>query len=526
MIASLLDGKAILTLGKSCKNLYNRLEPTILEHKVQYQNSKLLHLAAKTNNASLAKAMLKRHADVNAFFRGKTPIMRALKHGATDVLKILLNSPGVDINLQNTTLESALWYAIKYNTCGAVIRMANAHPNLNLDLRHKEGQTALHRAVWAGRIGLVQILLFLGSDLQCKDSHGLSPWDWARRSNRPSMLQTLTRESDSQFPTDFDLVYHDELPLHQAVSHGSIDAIRLLLKQKRIHLEAHDRNGNTPLHLAVRSQSREVMDILLRNPHSDVNCRDLAGNTPLWLSTHLSCDAVTERLLEEPRVNLNFVGGHGDTQTPSTSLHHAVLRPDTGALERLMAVPGIDVGRCAAGQSPFALACAHGRVDSMKVLLRVDRVDINASGLGHPPVCQAVESGQVEAVRLLVQQGGRLQINRRTMTGHDTALCIAARDGSLNLVRALLRHDQIDLNLENWSCQGPLALAAQGAHLNVVDALLLDGRLSRQSMIAALHTANNDSIRQSILTKIGGTGVRKLPRSPRCRFDAFQAGVQ
>lgn len=525
MIASLLDGKAIFTLGKSCKNLYNRLEPIILEYKVQYQNSKLLHLAAKTNNASLAKAMLKRHADVNAFFRGKTPTMRALKHGATDVFRVLLKSPGVDINLQSTTLESALWYAIKYNTCGAVIQMAHAHRNLNLNLRHQEGQTALHRAVWAGRIGLVQTLLFLGGDLESKDSHGLSPWDWACRSNRPSMQHTLTRGSDFRFPKDFDLVYHDDLPLHQAISHGSMDAIRLLMKQKRTDLEAHDRNGDTPLHLAVRSQSREIMDLLLSHPLIDVNGTDLAGNTPLWLSTHLSCDAVTERLLEEPRVNLNLVGGNGDTQTPSTSLHHAVLRPDTGALQRLVAVPGIDVGRCAAGKSPFALACTHGRIDAMKVLLRLDRVDINASGLGHPPICQAVESGQVEAVHLLVQQGGRLQINRRTMTGHDTALCIAARDGSLDLVRALLCHGQIDLNLENRSGQGPLALAAQRAHLNVVEALLLDGRLSRQSMIAALHTASNDSIRQSILTKIGGPGVRKLPRSPWCRFDAFQAGV-
>ncbi|KAJ5651590.1 uncharacterized protein N7484_005313 [Penicillium longicatenatum] len=181
MIASFLDGKAIFTLGTSCHNLYNRLQHAFLEYKVQYQNSKLMHLAAKTNNISLAKAMLKRHADVNAFFRGKTPIMRALKHGATDIFRVLLKSPGVDINLQNTTLESALW-----------------------------------------------------------------------------------------------------------------------------------------------------------------------------------------------------------------------------ALERLLATPGINVGRCAAGQSPFALAYAHGRVDAMKVLLHTDRVDINASGLGHLPICQAVEHGQVEAVRLLV----------------------------------------------------------------------------------------------------------------------------
>ena len=147
-----------------------------------------------------------------------------------------------------------------------------------------------------------------------KDDRGLSPWDLACRSNRPSMKRMFRTERDSRFPCDFDLIYHDELPLHQAVSHGSMDALRLLLKQKHVDLEAHDRDGNTPLHLAVRSQSREAMNLLLGHPRVRVNCEDKNGNTPLWLSTHLSCNAVTERLLEERRVKVNFIGGHGDFQ--------------------------------------------------------------------------------------------------------------------------------------------------------------------------------------------------------------------
>jgi len=527
MIAAFLDGKATIALRKSCKNLYDRLQPVFLKYNIKYQNSNLLNLAAKTNNVSLAHAMLGYHANVNAFFRGKTPIMRALKQSSTEVLRLLLKTPGVDINLQNTALESALWYAIKYGTCRTILEMENACTSLKVNLRHKEGRTVLHRAVWAGRIGLVQVLLYLDSDPEAEDCHGNSPWDWACHSNRYSMMRTFMKGSDSQFPIDFDLIDHDELPLHQAVSHGSMDAIRMLLKQKRTNLEAHDRNGDTPLHLAVRSRSREVMDLLLSHPRVRVNCKDREGNTPLWLSTHLSCDAVTERLLEEPHVDINFIGGHGEFQAPSTSLHHAVLKPNTAALQRLLVVPGVDVARCAMGQSPFALACAHGRIDAMKVLLHTGRVNINASGLGDPPICQAVERGQLEAVRLLVQQGECLQINRQTMTAHDTALCIAARDGSPDLVRALLRHNQIDPNLENRWCQAPLSLAAQRTHLDVVDALLVDGRLSRCSMIAALDFANSDSIRRAIQTKIDDLGAcGRLTRSVRRRFGAFQTGPQ
>jgi ankyrin repeat protein len=101
MIAAGLDGKAIIALRESCSNLHNRLQRTFLEFNIEHQNSNLLHLAAETNNRSLAKAMLRCHADVNAFFRGKTPIMRALKSGATDVLRALLRTPGVCHQVQH-----------------------------------------------------------------------------------------------------------------------------------------------------------------------------------------------------------------------------------------------------------------------------------------------------------------------------------------------------------------------------------------------------------------------------------------
>ncbi|KAF3005309.1 hypothetical protein E8E15_000679 [Penicillium rubens] len=93
-------------------------------------------------------------------------------------------------------------------------------------------------------------------------------------------------------------------------------------------------------------------------------------------------------------------------------------------------VMGLSLNSSSASQSPFSRESA----------------DLLGSSRGH-----------LEAVRLLVQQGERLQINRGTMTAHDTALCIAARDGNSELVLALLRRDQTD---QNQPFQAPLSLAA------------------------------------------------------------------
>jgi len=522
-IVAHLEGNATFALAGSCRNLYNRLQPTILKFNIQYQNSNLLHLAARDNNIALAETLLHYNANVNAFFRGKSPLMRALKYSSVSVFKLLLQCPKLDINIQNQAQKSALWYAVIYGTCQTVLRVLEC-PNLRVDLRHGRGRTALHLAVWVGRIGIVQLLLSHGSDPCAKDDFGHSPWAWACHANRSSMKRIFSNEYDFEPSFDPHSIDRDELPLHQAVSHGSPDAVKWLLKTKDLDLEAHDRCGYTPLHLAVWSQRLEVVDLLLKHPRTSVNCKDQDGNTPLWLSTYMSCDEITERLLDERSIDINFIGGRGRYQTPSTSLHHAVARLDTVVLRRLLAMPGIDPNLCAAGQSPFSVAVAHGYVKTMMMLLNEGDVEINGRGLADPPICRAAEEGHREAVKLLVQQGERLNINFGTRVAQDTALCIAARDGDAEMVRALLCHDEIDPNLENRWFQAPLSLAAKAGHLLVVDALMTDRRLTPCSLMTSISYAKDDCIRRAIQSKIddfnSGHGLR-LAGSARRRVGAF-----
>ena len=523
MIATHLEGSAIFALARSCRNLYSRLQPAILKFNIQYQNSNLLHLAATTNNIALAEILLQYNANVNASFRGKTPLMRALKHSSIEVLKLLLEDPALEINIQNKAQESALWYAITYGTCSTALSVIE-RPNLSVDLPHRRDWTALHLAVWWGRIGLVRLLLSKGSDLYAKDDSGHSPWAWACRNNRPLMKRILSNAHGSASSFDPHSIHNDKLPLHLAVSHGLINAVKLLLRQNGLDLEAHDRWGNTPLHLAVRSGRLDVVDLLLRHPRASVNCKDKDGNTPLWLSTYASCDEITERLLAERDIDINFIGGHGRFQTPSTSLYLAVARWDTVLLRRLLAVPGIDPNLCVAGQFPFCVAADHGHVGAMVMLLNIGSVEINGRGLADPPICRATEKGHHEAVRLLVQQGEPLAINQSTIAAQDTALCIAARTRDSEMVRALLRHNEIDLNLKNRWFENPLLLAVKGGHYLVVDALLADWRLTPCSLIRSLSFAKNDSIRRAVQRKIEDLDTpltQNLTPAPKRRIGTF-----
>ena len=147
-------------------------------------------------------------------------------------------------------------------------------------------------------------------------------------------------------------------------------------------------------------------------------------------------------------------------------------------------------------------------------------MEINGKGLIDPPICRAAAHGHLDVLSLLVQQGARLNINESTIASHDTALCIAARGGDLEMVQALLLHDQIDVNLRNRWFEVPLMLAVKGGYVSVVDALVANPRLKYFSLKRSLDLARDDCIQRAIRSRMEADNTRQalLRRSPRRKF--------
>ena len=257
--------------------------------------------------------------------------MRALKYSSAAVRELLLSHRDLDINIQNQAHDSALSYAIHYGSY-SIIKSVLGHHAARVDIKHKHGRTALHLAVFAGRIGFVQLLLLSGSDPDLQDDSGHSPWDWAHLFNRPVMEMIFSNDPMSEVFLRTQSSQDAELPLHQAVSYGWVDAVKRLLRKDLLDLDTQDRKGYTPLHHAIQSKRLEMVNLLLSYPRVNVNCTDTDGNTPLWLSTYSSCGEITKRLLAEKDISANFVGGRGRFEAPSTSLHQAAIRLDTVVL--------------------------------------------------------------------------------------------------------------------------------------------------------------------------------------------------
>ncbi|CEJ62514.1 hypothetical protein PMG11_11011 [Penicillium brasilianum] len=179
LVVTQLNVCDMVSLGKSCWNLYCRLQPSILKYNIQYQNSDLLHLAARDNDYARAELLLLYGANANTFPHGKTPLMRAIQHGSIDVLELLLSHQKIDLRIQNREGESALTYAVKYGTCIDKRRLVK--PQLDITIRDEHDRTVPPVAICIGHIEFLPWRWIPFNDLRVKGGRGYRLKNWVRR---------------------------------------------------------------------------------------------------------------------------------------------------------------------------------------------------------------------------------------------------------------------------------------------------------------------------------------------------------
>ena len=253
-----------------------------------------------------------------------------------------------------------------------------------------------------------------------------------------------------------------------------------LLRQK---IEDLEKDGNFKeliekiLVTAVRRGAGAVVDCLVTN--SSVNVNILDQEEPLLIrAADMKPSAagyldIVRSLISSSTCQVNVKGSSGNT-----ALARACDRGNTAMVDVLLSHPEVEVNLAGEDKmTPLMLAARAGHNAVVDLLLARKEIQVNQRGAednldirGKSALILAGEKGHQDIVRSLVQHPG-VEINMKDQDGY-TGLIWAADNGHLEAVTEFLNHADIDVNAVDLDGHSALTWAADRSHTPIVSLLL------------------------------------------------------
>jgi ankyrin repeat protein len=162
-------------------------------------------------------------------------------------------------------------------------------------------RTRLHYLVKKGDVDKLRSVVESahgGLDIDVCDRSKLTPLHYACMNRDPVTvlaLSTLLLERGAD-PTRTSTL--KTTALHMAASGNHEGAVRLLLADGRVDLEARDASGNTALHTAVKVSTSRTIPGLLLDAGASVNARGSSDETPLGMALGRGLTELIDLFLE------------------------------------------------------------------------------------------------------------------------------------------------------------------------------------------------------------------------------------
>lgn len=150
-----------------------------------------LIIAIKNNNIELVKLLLSKGADVNKIANNESPLLVASQFGHDLIVKLLLDTPGVNINIMGIDKETPLFKAAQNGKTNVVELLLSKGADANLS----DGfDTPLLAAIKNFRLNptpVVRLLLEKGVDANQPDKNGKLPVEIASERQQTDVVNLL-----------------------------------------------------------------------------------------------------------------------------------------------------------------------------------------------------------------------------------------------------------------------------------------------------------------------------------------------
>lgn len=281
--------RRLLNLGASCAKVSARGRTALFE-AVEGQHEEVIELFLETKPFDLEINLTNPRE-----FR-RTALMLAVRKNLKDIVMLLLQYPGINVNAQDANGWTALYIAVKFDYEELVELLLNA--NADIDLQDKqEGRSALRCAAERNQISILERLLKSGAELNLQDKRGGTAMLRAVKQGKLESLQAMMRYNEGlHFEAIMRCVDKDKQTLLHGASakiqdnnSGEYDEIASWLLnpldetgQKSVYhgheIDPLDQAGRTPLHLASQYGRLALVQILLKNG-ADPTLVDGSGRT-------------------------------------------------------------------------------------------------------------------------------------------------------------------------------------------------------------------------------------------------------
>ena len=415
---------------------------------------------------------------------GETPLNKAAYIGLTECVRLLLDAPGIDVNKANNNGETPLCKAAKegHTEC---VRLLLAAPGIDVNQANQNGETPLNEAASRGHTDCVRLLLAVpGINVNKANYYKITPLHEAVLNNHTECAELIRAAGGKLNDAEVKLQKMGISPgqynssLYRAANNGEAETISLLLKAgANVNWENMSDQRITPLCAAAQNGHTECVRTLLAAPGININTVNTSGSTPLLCAAQNGHTECVRTLLAAPGININTANISG-----STPLLCAAQNGHTGCVRALLAAPRIDIDKeDKNGYEPLYWAVKNNHTECAELIRaaggKLNNAEVKLQRMGISPgqynssLYAAAKNGEAETIYLLLKAGAN--VNWENMSDlRKTPLCVAAKNGHTECVRALLTAPRINVNKADYYKITPLLCAAQNGHTECVKLLL------------------------------------------------------
>ena len=479
-----------------------------------YDRSTLLHVAAEAGHCEAVRALIQLGANVHTHNDGwGSPAHTAASHGRTNVIRMLVNEFGVDVEDRGVD-EYSEQYTMLHVAASfgqdETVRVLVKELRADVNAVSADGSTPLHEAAIGGFCETIRLLERFGADVNATTKQGQTPLHCA----------ALCEEE------------------------GVAEAMRVLY-ELGAYVNVADVSGDTPLHIAAaQCDNAELLRVMAKELRADVRER----NNRRWTALDIAANC---GYTESVRVLIKELGAVPNMSEENSTFALAAAANTCAETIRLLGSSFFD-DHHKTKSNVLLWAAENGWSLTVRVLAKDFGVRVNPWGLrGDSPIHSAASRGKTEVVRLLVEElGARVDVrdNRGNTLARidggdgirwdeqgapvatgvviedecgDTALHIAAARGHCTTAR-LLAQMGASVHACNKDGLTPLLLATEGGHVDVARMLITEAGADMNARdsrgYTCLHTAASkghiEMIRAFLVLGASVTAVCARGRTP------------